>query len=168
MWLTYTFCFRQCQHSCVALANNNARVMIGTCMTDTYSYPCSQVPPSFSLLTESDRKLGEYHHCICNKSNQEICPSLSLPCKKHNMSVALYVEVGSSGSCVAINKYNIHVSLAISDRPFKAVAQIGELPIMLNIEGCVVVTKLGFTAGEESMFYSKSYLHWPHLETISL
>ena len=49
-----------------------------------------------------------------------------------------------------------------------AVAQIGELPIMLNIEGCVVVTKLGFTAGEESMFYSKSYLHWPHLETISL
>ena len=87
------------------------------------------------------------------------------------MSVALYVEVGSSGSCVAINKYNIHVSLAlhsISDRPFKAVAQIGELPIMLNIEGCVVVTKLGFTAGEESMFYSKSYLHWPHLETISL
>ena len=45
---------------------------------------------------------------------------------------------------------------SISDRPFKAVAQIGELSIMLNIEGCVVVRKSGFTAGKESMFYSKS------------
>ena len=133
VWLTYTFCFRQCQHSCVALANNHAKCHDWH-LHDRHSYPRSQAPPSFSLLTESDRKLGECHRCICNKSNQEICPSLSLPCKKHNMSVALYVEVGSSGSCVAINKYNIHVSLAISDRPFKAVAQLGELPIMLNIE----------------------------------
>ena len=23
VWLTYTFCFRQCQHSCVALANKS-------------------------------------------------------------------------------------------------------------------------------------------------
>ena len=53
----------------------------------------------------------------------------------------------------------ITISLAlhsISDRPLMAVAQIGELPIMLNIEGRVMVTKLGFIAGESSMFYCKS------------
>ena len=40
----------------------------------------------------------------------------------------------------------VHV---ISGGPLKAVKQFGELPIMLNIEGRVKVTKLGFTGGEE-------------------
>ena len=38
---------------------------------------------------------------------------------------------------------------SISGGPLKAVAQLGELPIMLNIEGRVMVTKLGFTVEGE-------------------
>ena len=46
----------------------------------------------------------------------------------------------------------IAISLAehsISGRPLKAVAQLGELPIMLNIEGWVMMTELGFTVGDK-------------------
>ena len=37
----------------------------------------------------------------------------------------------------------------ISGRPLKACVQTGELPIMLNIEGDVKVTNLGFTVEGE-------------------
>ena len=38
---------------------------------------------------------------------------------------------------------------SISGGLLKAVAQLGEFPIMLNIEGRVMVTKLGFTVEGE-------------------
>ena len=37
---------------------------------------------------------------------------------------------------------------SISGSPLVAVRQLGELPIMLNIEGRVMMTELGFTARE--------------------
>ena len=44
----------------------------------------------------------------------------------------------------------------ISGGPLMAVKQFGEFPIMLNIEGRVKVTKLGFTVGEEKYEYGLS------------
>ena len=49
-------------------------------------------------------------------------------------------------STITLPGLPVHV---ISGGPFKAVKQLGELPIMLNIEGCVKVTKLGSTVEGE-------------------
>ena len=49
-------------------------------------------------------------------------------------------------STITLPSLPVHV---ISGGPLLAVKQLGELPIMLNTEGRVKVTKLGFTAGEE-------------------
>ena len=49
-------------------------------------------------------------------------------------------------STITLPGLPLHV---ISGGPLLAVKQLGKLPIMLNIEGRVKVTKLGSTAGEE-------------------
>ena len=48
---------------------------------------------------------------------------------------------------------------SISGGPLMAVAQLGELPIMLNIEGRVMVTELGFTVEGEKYEYGANQMH---------
>ena len=77
-------------------------------------------------------------------------------CHVRNIRTSLVLlRLGAAGPVL---RSTITISLSehsISGGPLKAVKQLGELPIMLNIEGRVMVTYLGSTVGERST--SKAY-----------
>ena len=75
-----------------------------------------------------------------------------LVCLHHVRNIRTSVVLLRLGAVGPVLRSTITISLAehsISGGPLKASRQSGELPIILNIEGRVMVTKLGFTVGED-------------------
>ena len=75
-----------------------------------------------------------------------------LVCLCHVRNIRTSVVLLRLGAAGPGLRSTIAISLlahSISGGPLMAVAQLGELPIMLNIEGRVMVTRLGFTVEEK-------------------
>ena len=83
-------------------------------------------------------------------------------CLRHVRNILTSVVLLRLGVVGPVLRSTITISLpvhSISGGPFKAGAQLGELPIMLNIEGRVMMTELGFTVEGEKYKYGANQMH---------